>query len=279
MSAATKQGQVTTSDVLKGMLTENTGRHFLDSGGLGGRHWERNQSRDFDKEPSGTLEVRIWKPELHKADWHITLSTYHFLNERVRYRPTWQAKFDAYVENHDNERRSTPWLALMEGFFDDLKEQGHDVTGPFGGSDSAPVTVNTYNHESFLSQVLQFTAAYVDDAPMYLLQIHNGADVRGGYTAPKCFTDSGHSENALFNDTSATVCCNRCEANWCSDGGSFGYDGGSGDPLHEYPVVTAGTEFNGKKVTRPRKGLVFLYADKSVSCPKCAKGKLHAYSY
>ena len=265
---------VTTSDVLKAMLTENTGTHFLDSGGGSGRHWQRNQSRDFDKEPSGTLEVRIWKPELHKADWSITLSTYHFLNERLRYQPKWQAQFDAFVEE---QNKHTPWMQVMADFVDDLKERGHDVTGPFGGDE--PMTVNTYNHESFLSQVLQFTALYVDDAPLYLLQIHGGADVRGGYTAPKCFTDSGHSEGGIFDDTRATVSCDKCEANWTSDCGSFGYDGGSGDPLHEYPVVTAGDELDGKKVRGPAKGRVYLYADKSVSCPKCAKGKLSAYSY
>lgn len=277
MSAATKQGPVTTSDVLKAMLTENTGRHFLDSGGYGGRHWERNQSCDFDKEPSGTLNVRIWKPELHKADWDVTLSTYQFLRERVMFMPTWQEQFDAFVEE---QSKYTPWLALTEDFVDHLIESGHVVTGPFG--DDRPMLVNTYNHESFLSQVLQYTAVYVDDAPLYLLQIHGGADVRGGYTAPKCFTDSGHSEYALFSDTQATIACDRheCGANWFSDGGShFGYDGGNGDPLHEYPVVTSEDTFNGKKVRGPAKGRVFLYADGGVSCPKCAKGKLSAYSY
>ena len=27
------------------MLTENTGKHFLDSGGDNGRHWQRNQKK------------------------------------------------------------------------------------------------------------------------------------------------------------------------------------------------------------------------------------------
>jgi hypothetical protein len=277
MSAATKMndGAVTTSDVLKAMLTENTGTHMLDSGFGNGRHWQQNQSRDFDADPSGYLSVHIWKPELHKADWSITLSTYQFLRERVKFSSKWQEQFDAFVEE---QNKYTPWMQVMADFMDDLKERGHDVTGPFGNDE--PMTVNTYNHESFLSQVLQFTAAYVDDAPLYLLQIHGGADVRGGYTAPKCFTDGGHSECGIFDDTRATVGCDKCEANWTSDGASsFGYDGGSGDPLHEYPVVTAGDELNGKKVRGPAKGRVYLYADKSVSCPKCAKGKLSAYSY
>lgn len=277
MSAAIKQdGPVTTSDVLKAMLTENTGRHFLDSGGYGGRMWERNQGRDFDAEPAGTLEVHIWEPELHKADWNITLSTYHFLNERVKFDPHWQQAFDAFVET---QSKYEPWMLLMEEFVDHLHERGYEVRSPFGGSGSKPFTVNTYNHESFLSQVLQFTAMEVEGENLYLLQIHGGADVRGGYTAPKCFTDSGHSEGGIFSDTQATVACDKCEANWLNDGHSFGYDGSSGDQLHEYPVLTSGDELNGKKVRGPAKGRVFLYADGQVSCPKCAKGKLSAYSF
>ena len=278
MSAAKQTEPVKTSDILKAMLKENTGTHFLDSGGASGRNWQRNQTRDFDAESEGTLHVRIYDRQKHKADWDVTLSTYHFLNQRVRFAPNWQTRFEGYVSEHDVDGR-TSWMELMDGFFDSLKEAGLDVRGPFDSSDSEPFTVNTYNHQSYLSQTLQYTAGMVDDVPLYLLQIHGGADVRGGYTAPKCFTDGGHSELGLFNDTQATICCDKCEANWFSDGGAFGYDGGSGDPLHEYAVVDREDTFNGRKVTRPVKGRVYLYEDGRVSCPKCAKGVLKAYGY
>lgn len=278
MSAATKiDGAVTTSDVLKAMLKENTGTHFLDSGFGNGRHWQQNQTKDFDKEPEGWLRVRIYNREKHEGDWDVTLSTYHFLKERVRFAADWQTRFDAYVQENDVDGR-TGWMELMDGFFESLKTS-HDVRAPFDGSNSEPFTVNTYNHASYLSQTLQYTAGMVDDVPLYLLQIHGGADVRGGYTAPKCFTDGGYSELALFSDTQATVACDKCEANWFSDGGAFGYDGGSGDPLHKYPVVDREDTFNGKRVTRPVKGRVYLYEDGRVSCPKCAKGVLKAYCF
>jgi hypothetical protein len=279
MSAATKMndGAVTTSDVLKAMLTENTGRHFLDSGGAYGRNWERNQLVYFDAQSEGSLHVRIYDRQKHKADWDVTLSVYHFLNQRVRFQPEWQARFDAYVAENDVDGR-TSWMELMEGFFESLKAS-HDVRAPYDGSNSEPFTVNTYNHQSYLSQTLQYTAAMVDDVPLYLIQIHGGCDVRGGYTAPKCFTDGEHSEMGLFGDTQATVACDNCEANWFSDGGAFGYDGGSRDRLHEYAVVDREDTFNGKRVTRPVKGRVYLYEDGRVSCPKCAKGVLKAYGF
>ena len=34
--------------VVYSMITENTGRHMLDSGGAYGRHWERNQKLSLD---------------------------------------------------------------------------------------------------------------------------------------------------------------------------------------------------------------------------------------
>ena len=46
-------------DTIKSMLLENTGKHFLDSGGESGRHWQRNQQRDFDSEPPITIEADI----------------------------------------------------------------------------------------------------------------------------------------------------------------------------------------------------------------------------
>lgn len=276
MSAATKiDGAVTTSDVLKAMLTENTGTHMLDSGFGNGRHWQRNAGKDFDAEPEGWLRVRIYDREKHKADWNVTLSTYHFLNQRVRFAADWQARFDAYVAENDVDGR-TGWLELTEGFFDSLKAS-HDVEGACYSNE--PFTVNTYNHQSYLSQTLQYTAGSVDGTELYLLQIHGGCDVRGGYTAPKCFVDGGYSEGALFNDTQATIACDKCEANWFSDGGAFGYDGGSRDPLHEYAVVDREDTFNGRKVTRPAKGRVYLYEDGRVSCPECAKGVLKAYGF
>ena len=44
-----------TGDVLKATLLENTGRHFMDSGGAYGRAWQENQGRDFASEPEAMI--------------------------------------------------------------------------------------------------------------------------------------------------------------------------------------------------------------------------------
>ena len=40
---------IKTDFIIFEMLTASTGSHFLDSGGSGGRHWERNQKKSFDE--------------------------------------------------------------------------------------------------------------------------------------------------------------------------------------------------------------------------------------
>ena len=42
-----------TEKVIREMLTESTGRHMLDSGGIYGRHWEKNQQNGLT---TGVLE-------------------------------------------------------------------------------------------------------------------------------------------------------------------------------------------------------------------------------
>ena len=56
--------------VIQAMLKENTGKHFLDSGGDNGRMWQRNQNKVFKSEPRVTID-----------DYGFTVSTFHYLSE------------------------------------------------------------------------------------------------------------------------------------------------------------------------------------------------------
>jgi hypothetical protein len=47
--------ETTLKEKITAMLKENTGIHMLDSGGYGGRHWQRNQKRDFEKETDSSF--------------------------------------------------------------------------------------------------------------------------------------------------------------------------------------------------------------------------------
>ena len=63
------------------MLTENTGKHFLDSGGSSNRHWQRNQEKtieDFMNEEEQVYQIGFDKDG--KANEIIrTVSVFHYL--------------------------------------------------------------------------------------------------------------------------------------------------------------------------------------------------------
>lgn len=263
---------LTTADVVAAMLRENTGRHMLDSGGAYGRHWERNQTRDLAASPEASLHFSLGRYK----DLDVTLSVYHFMVNRLEFAADWQARFDAFAEQP--EQRDESWLAVIHSFVDSLTEAGHEVGGIDGGGE--PLTVNTYNHESLLSQTLQYVYLTVDDVQLAIVQVHGGCDVRGGYTAPKLFRALGqYSEHDFLDDTRANIFCTECKANWMLDGSTWLYDGGSGRDRtlgDGFPIVTEGEEHEGITIPGPLKGLVVVREDGSASCPCCAKGTLEA---
>ena len=195
----------TTKDVIAAMLTENTGAHFLDSGGAYGRHWERNQGRDFEAEPYATLDVGIYRDSYNVPvlEFFAIVSAYHWLTERLHYAPDWQAKFDAFAADRDD----THWLEDMEAFAESV------------GADFQ--TVNTYNGECILNQTLQFVVINPEesdfdndatpDGALVLLQVHGGCDVRGGYTAPKLFWCGGYGQDFSIFDYDHAWLSIECE--------------------------------------------------------------------
>lgn len=168
----------TTEDVLKKMFMENTGRHFLDSGGAYGRNWERNQARDFDSEPEVTAHFE--EGYEGSLDILVTRSAYHWLRSCLDYAPEMDKEFQEFMENEDEDES---YLEVQEAWLKYRKSLGLDIGRSFGG-------FNTYNFECSLDQVLQ-GIWYEEEGEEYLmLQIHGGCDVRGGYTAPRIFRGS-----------------------------------------------------------------------------------------
>jgi len=188
----------TTESVLKEMLTENTGRHMLDSGGAYGRAWERNQGRDFESEPRATIRFE-------KYGFIMNLSTYHFLKDCLEYDAGLDQSFQDFANTPEQENES--WFSNIEAFLDHLREteEEGEITGLYGDSD--PFTVNTYNHESLLDQTIQFTYFTKDDTPYVLLQIHGGCDVRGGYTRPRAFIVNDYDGTGILRDQDGCISC------------------------------------------------------------------------
>jgi hypothetical protein len=265
-----------TKTILAGMLTENTGRHMLDSGGAYGRNWQRNQTRDFEAESPSTLTFRWGYPE-------ITHNVYSWLAERVTFNPELDARFQEFANSDAMEDEH--WLACMEAFKDSL---GEDASGIYG--DGEPMTVNTYNGEDLLSQTLQYLYWEDEDGSHVLLQIHGGCDVRGGYTMPRAF-DCSIEEMSILDNARAAVYCNedyeKCGAQWfCDDGHSLTYepshwpDTSGGKDLKDY-ALTRDDEPNREfeKADGPAVGSIFVDEDGNGSCPVCGKGTLEAASF
>ncbi len=202
-----------TERVLAEMLTENTGRHMCDSGGTPrydadgryagsehgyGRAYERNAGREFAAEPATTLSFRY-------SDIEVTHNVYHWLLERVEYCERLDNLFQRYSARQEN----TYYLEDMEVFPQWLAYRtGATIDGLYG--DGAPMTVNTYNGADLLSQVLQYVFFRIDGEAHIVLQIHNGADVRGGYTRPRVFCLSQCCDEAdILDNARASIYCKR----------------------------------------------------------------------
>lgn len=164
-------------NLIYAMLTENTGRALGDSGDAYGRHWQRNQKRsleDFRNEPAAKLEISSHTYNDGKVTYYFepTISLFHKLTSTLDLDELCD-EFNALpVEDWDGEYYGTSaagfeWL------------ENHNFYSSEG--------FNSYNGDSVLSQVIQGELLNREGVYYVLLQIHNGCDIRGGYTDAKLF--------------------------------------------------------------------------------------------
>jgi hypothetical protein len=172
---------ITLKDRITAMMKENTGMSFLDSGGAYGRNWERNQKRDFDKEPACTLEADDYggNPSID-----ITYDLWHYLTDYLDYDEDCEI-LNKQFQHFCNlpEYKEEGYLTCAETWVDDRK------TKPVAEEDrfTEVYTANTYNYDNLLSQIIQYTHFIFREQDYILLQVHGGCDARGGYTKPVIF--------------------------------------------------------------------------------------------
>lgn len=160
------------------MLTTSTGSALCDSGDAYGRHWEKNKKKsieDFENEPAVTVDE--WNRENWEdsSDIALTVSLYHHLNESLELDDTCNAFNELPCEDWDSDVYGT-----SQNQIEWLTEKGFKIGDSW----------NSYNGESNLSQVVQGTNVTNENDisnEYILLQIHQGCDVRGGYTDAKLF--------------------------------------------------------------------------------------------
>ena len=179
-----------TETLIHAMLTTNTGTHMLDSGGDNGRNWQRNQGKtlaDFQAEPAALLNWYVKRDDdgnITSAEPEVTTSVFHKLTSGIIWQDDLCREFNAMPcddwrgDYYGTSVDQTEWLDL-HGF-----EQRRGCDG-----------WNTYNWAANFSQTLQGHDLELNGVGYALIQIHGGADVRGGYTDAKLFRLSDHCEH------------------------------------------------------------------------------------
>lgn len=163
--------QIRTAGMLTAMFTENTGIHGMDSGGAYGRNWQKNQgisAIDFLAMPSAT----------YSRDYgQVTVDSWAYCFSRLSYSPLAEVltRLMNVWESVDYENRN-PW------HLGDQREFVENLGGVIRGDGW-----NTYNFDNLLSQILQGFEFELHGVTLVLLQVHGGADARGGYTRPVIF--------------------------------------------------------------------------------------------
>lgn len=154
------------------MLNTSTGMALGDSGDAYGRHWERNIKKtleDFENEKPVDIEIG---DATTSEEIQYTISIFHYLTNGL--------ELDE-VCNTFNALPCDDWDSEIYGVSTNqaewLKNQGFEVKESW----------NSYNGESSLSQVIQGTYVKRDTDLYVLLQVHQGCDIRGGYTDAKMF--------------------------------------------------------------------------------------------
>jgi len=167
--------------VIYDMLTESTGTHMLDSGGGSNRHWQRNQLKsidDFKNEPHITIEKDGEYKYAEISVFHHLVNSLEYLENETDDLIEWISK-DPYSYKDNPEGRCISAMDTIEQYM--AKNYANDDMNLVHHS-------NTYNGDSSLSQVLQvISVGDTYDCDVIALSIHNGADVRGGYTDYKLF--------------------------------------------------------------------------------------------
>jgi len=184
-----------TEEVLQSIFTEDTGINLLDSGGTIGRHWQRNATREFINKPSAYVEYET-----------VRLSTYHYLLKRLEYSHFQTDQFRYMFPDASNRG-----MAEMVDYILNC--------GLSGGGE----VFNTYNFDTLLDQDIQFVEFQIEGlAGAYqtyvILQVHNGADPRGGYTDPVIFKAN---EYWIYQCNDVSLWCGDCGIPVYSFGGDI----------------------------------------------------------
>lgn len=192
-------------EVIKNMMCEDTGRNLLDSGDAYGRHYEENQNGIM----TGPQKVDFWTDGEKETELIPIVPLYDFLTYNLEVDGDSERLEDEFY-NYIKVNNLDPYSVV--DIEDTIKAIGEEYG--YGKIEM----INTYNYESHLSQTIQFVLFSDGYSNIYVcLQIHNGCDVRAGYTLPKIFYVE-EPEYFMTGTTDAIISCG------CRDYNYYDYD-------------------------------------------------------
>lgn len=161
--------------VVDEMLKEEIGKHMCDSGGAYGYQYEKNREKGYLK---GLCKVDEYtNKEAGERTLEVTIPVYDLLTYNLLYDE------DALCK----EKQLYCKLKKQEINPYSIWEVKEVIENTFSKGIMPIDWINTYNYEEYVSQTLQFCPFKSDGEDYILLQVHNGCDVRSGYTKPRVF--------------------------------------------------------------------------------------------
>lgn len=170
--------------IVDNLLKEPIDKYMLDSGGVYGYRYEKNRNEgilkglnpveEYTTEENKTRELEITIPVYDLLTYNLTKDSETETNEQIMFQSFKECGFEPY-EIYEVE--------------DWLKKCSMTKT-PLNISESSIAKmkyVNTYNYEEYISQTLLYIIFQIDGEEYVLLEVHNGCDVRSGYTKPQLF--------------------------------------------------------------------------------------------
>lgn len=211
-----------TRKMIAGMMKQNTGMAMCDSGGypkydengnyIGssngyGRNYERLSRVNLDNTPYSTLRINQYGIKYSK-------SMYHFLCENLEYAVNWQRSFDSFATKQD---KYDSWREIIEKWIEYREIKLKNSVESVYWSGNKVECINTYNGESVLDGVYQAWFTVIDNQEIVILQSHNGADVRGGYSSPRVFSPINGSDYLVMVADGYIYCSKDNDHNWTTD--------------------------------------------------------------
>lgn len=168
--------------IIENLLNEEIGKHICDSGGAYGYQYERNRENGCLKGLNPVDEYTDEEKKERTLD--ITIPVFDLLTYNLT-KDDDTIRFEKELFKAFEENGFEPYEIYEVS--DYLKNEGAD----FFGIEPTGITrleyVNTYNYEEYISQTLLYVTFSFGGDDYVLLEVHNGCDVRSGYTYPQLF--------------------------------------------------------------------------------------------